>query len=120
MRTCKLCRLLRKYQIGLKGKLRVCSVIDMAPKSSDGEVNDGSSRDPELTEPIETSTGVASSSLLGSADRNSQPWFDVQVLHHVCCKRVEFPDAPLLEYQAKAAWSVTNKTYPMFCRSQSH
>lgn len=36
----------------------------MAPKTSDGEVNDGSSSDPEVTEPMETSTGVVLS-LLG-------------------------------------------------------
>ncbi|CAH8259445.1 unnamed protein product [Arabidopsis lyrata] len=66
----------------------------MAPKSSNIEMKDGSSSDPELKEPIETSTGVAS----------------------FAAREFEFPDAPLVEYQAKAAWSVTNKTYPMFCR----
>jgi len=26
------------------------------------------------------------------------------------------PDAPSEEYQAKAAWSAAEKTYPIFCR----
>lgn len=31
-------------------------------------------------------------------------------------REFESPDAPLVEYQAKAVWSVTHKIYPILCR----
>ncbi|EFH38846.1 hypothetical protein ARALYDRAFT_920513 [Arabidopsis lyrata subsp. lyrata] len=177
----------------------------MAPKTSDGEVNDGSSRDPEVTEPMETSTGVVLS-LLGKrkAETNesgesdfegreddsanlreySDKEFEEQCRHYkrklietkgffetsdkfppyvysgvaslgdldqpamlgltireeknvkmehilranynpgsmtkfyitFAAREFESPDAPLVEYQAKAVWSVTHKIYPILCR----
>ncbi|CAL9219705.1 unnamed protein product [Arabidopsis halleri] len=44
----------------------------MAPKSSDGEVNDGSSSDPEVTEPMETCTGVVLSLLGAETDESGE------------------------------------------------
>jgi len=47
----------------LEKEFRVLKKIDMAPKSCDGEVNDGSSSDVNVMEPMETSTGVGLSFL---------------------------------------------------------
>lgn len=105
-----MCRLLRKYQIGLKGKFRVCSVIDMARWMMDlREIQNWRS-------PLKLLPALPHHRYWEAPAETPNPGLMSKFYITFAAREFEFPDAPLVEYQAKAVWSVTHKIYPILCR----